>query len=252
MAPILEDIYRYPVKGLSGEKLDLAAIRAGETISGDRMFALGRPGLDFDIDNPEWRPKTNFLALVRDARLAELETVFEDISGTLTVSQHGNELLCADLGTGNGRAATEAFFESFMSNEMVGRPTLLRAEGHSFSDLDSKVLSLINLETVRALEAHTGAPVHPLRFRGNLYISELDARAEEKWEGRTITIGDVRFEVVVRTRRCAATNVNPESAARDMNLPATLQRNWGHADLGVYLRALSDGNIRPGDRVELE
>ncbi len=138
-----------------------------------------------------------------------------------------------------------------MGDDISGTPTLLRADGHSFSDLDAKVLSLINLETVRALETHTGAPVDPMRFRANLYVSGLDPRAEEEWEGRKLSIGTVRFEAVKRTQRCAATNVNPANAARDMNLPATLQKNWGHADLGIYLRADTRGRIEPGDRLVL-
>jgi MOSC domain-containing protein YiiM len=57
---------------------------------------------------------------------------------------------------------------------------------------------------------------------------------------------------VPRTRRCAATNVNPETAMRDMNIPATLQKTWGHADLGVYARVITGGTLRPGDEIQLQ
>ncbi|MBO6783489.1 MAG: MOSC domain-containing protein [Alphaproteobacteria bacterium] len=251
MAAILHDIYRYPVKGMNGQRLETADIAPGATIPGDRMFALGRPGLEFDTDNPTWRPKTNFLALVRDARLAELDTSYDDATASLTIRHDGEERLCANLDSPEGRAATERFFGAFMADDISGPPTLLRAEGHSFSDLDAKVLSLINLETVRALEAHTRAPLNPLRFRANLYVEGLEPRDEEGWEGRRITIGAVPFEVLLRTQRCAATNVNPDTATRDINIPAALQKNWGHADLGVYLRALGGGAIRAGDQIML-
>ena len=113
MPAILTDIYRYPVKGLSGERLPQAVLEAGATISGDRMFALGRPGLHFDIDNPVWMPKTNFLALVRDARLAELSTLFEDDTSVLSISENGTVLISADLTTTAGRAQVEGFFGKF-------------------------------------------------------------------------------------------------------------------------------------------
>ena len=110
MTPIVTDIYRYPVKGLSGESLPVAALHPGQTITGDRMYALGRPGLQFDTKNPVWMPKTNFLALVRDARLAELETRYDDAMSVLTISRDAESQLSADLSQPAGRAALETFF----------------------------------------------------------------------------------------------------------------------------------------------
>jgi uncharacterized protein YcbX len=52
-----------------------------------------------------------------------------------------------------------------------------------------------------------------------------------------------------RTRRCAATNVNPATAARDENLPAAIFRHFGHSDMGVYLDVRGDGCIAPKDAV---
>ena len=51
--------------------------------------------------------------------------------------------------------------------------------------------------------------------------------------------------------RCAATNVNPETAERDMNLPLTLRKGFGHMDMGVYAKVVSGGQIAPGDAVTL-
>ena len=50
---------------------------------------------------------------------------------------------------------------------------MLQAPGHSFSDVARKVVSIINLASVAAIENAVGAPVHPLRFRGNLYVDGL-------------------------------------------------------------------------------
>ena len=65
------------------------------------------------------------------------------------------------------------------------------------------------------------------------------------------SIGEAVAEVIKRTQRCAATNVNPETASRDMNLPRALQKGWGHTDLGVYARVITPGEIRPGDIITL-
>src|SRR5262249_16021996 len=69
-----------------------------------------------------------------------------------------------------GRAAVESFFGRFCADELRGLPKLLHAPGHSFSDVARKVVSIINLTSVVALETAAGAPVDPLRFRGNVYI----------------------------------------------------------------------------------
>lgn len=245
-------IYRYPVKGLSGESLAEADLQPGQTIRGDRMFALGRPGLVFDVKDLTWMPKTNFLALVRDARLAELDTCYDDATGLLSVHKDGEEMLSADLSRTDGRRELEEFLAYFLAEEISGRPTLLRAEGHSFSDLDAKVLSLINLGSVQALAAQTRTAIHPLRFRGNIYFDGAPPWSEHDWVDREIMIGNVCFQVIKRTRRCAATNVNPKTALRDMNIPASLQRHWGHADLGIYARVMGTGTIRSGDQLQLK
>jgi hypothetical protein len=50
----------------------------------------------------------------------------------------------------------------------------------------------------------------------------------------------------MRTPRCAATNVNPVTAERDMTLPATMMERYGHRDLGVYLQIIEGGADRAG------
>ena len=59
-----------------------------------------------------------------------------------------------------------------MPNELRGPPKVLsRRKAHSFSDVAKKVVSIINLASVAAVETATGAAVDPLRFRGNIYVS---------------------------------------------------------------------------------
>jgi len=245
----ISEIRSYPVKGLSGQVLPLASLEEGQTIPGDRRFALGRPGFAFDIENPVWMPKTNFLALVRDERLAELDTVFDAATDTLTLRQGAQTVVTADLSSSDGRDRVEAYFAEFLADEIDGPPTLLEAGDHSFSDLDAKVVSLINLESVAALGLEIGADVDARRFRGNIYFKDAPAWSEFDWLDQRLRIGGAVVEVIKRTRRCAATNVNPDTAARDLNLPRALQKRWGHADLGVYARVMESGEIRPGDQI---
>ena len=112
-----------------------------------------------------------------------------------------------------------------------------------------KAISVINLASVRALEEATGIFVHPVRFRANIYLDGLPAWAEFDWLGREVEIGGIRFRGALRTRRCAATNVNPETATRDANLPKAILNHFDHTDIGIYLEVLSDGVCSVGDAV---
>jgi MOSC domain-containing protein YiiM len=57
---------------------------------------------------------------------------------------------------------------------------------------------------------------------------------------------------VKRIRRCAAINVDPETAARDLNIPHALMRRLGHADCGVYAEVIAGGTIAAGDTIATE
>jgi uncharacterized protein YcbX len=69
---------------------------------------------------------------------------------------------------------------------------------------------------------------------------------------RTLAIGEVRLKVVKRIVRCAAVNVDPESAARDLEIPHTLMRRFGHADCGVYAEVIAGGSIAVGNAIATE
>ena len=53
-------------------------------------------------------------------------------------------------------------------------------------------MSIINLASVAALENAAGAPVHPLRFRGNLYVDGWPAWHEFDLLDAEIAIGRAR------------------------------------------------------------
>ena len=118
-------------------------------------------------------PKIAFLMLMRNERLATLKTVFDDATRTLTIRKDGTTVVEGNLDTADGRRSIEAFFDDFEADELRGPTKVLEAPGFSFSDVAAKVVSLINLETVRAIGREIGAEVHPLRFRGNLHVEGL-------------------------------------------------------------------------------
>jgi uncharacterized protein YcbX len=245
----IASLYRYPVKGLSAEPLPSVALRIGETLPADRRYAIENGPSGFDPAVPVWMPKSYFLMLMRDERLAGLRSHFDDHSNLLTIREN---VARGDLESAEGRAAIEAFFATHFAGELKGPPKVISGGGHSFSDVARKVLSIINLGSVAAIQTMVGLPVHPLRFRANLYVSGWPTWHEFELLGQTLAIGDARLKVTKRISRCAAINVDPETAARDLDLPPTMMRRLGHTDCGIYAEVTAGGTIGVGDAVATE
>jgi uncharacterized protein len=245
-------IYRYPVKGLTPEPLVRAELKPGQTLLADRRYAIENGPSGFDPAAPKWLPKPHFLMLMRDEWLAGLRSKFDDASNVLSIDYNGRIAAEGDLGTAEGRRNIENFFATSFAGQIKGPPKVLESPGHSFSDVARKVVSIINLASVRAIETMVGAPVHPLRFRANLYVEGWPAWHEFELLDRTLTIGDTRLKVVKRIVRCAAVNVDPDTAERDLAIPHALQRRLGHADCGIYAEVIAGGTIGAGDTIAAE
>lgn len=245
-------LYRYPVKGLSPEPLQSMKLETGATAPFDRVYAIENGPGRFDPEDPQHLPKINFLMLMRDERLATLQTQFDDATHTLTILRDGKQVARGQLSTAIGRKMIEQFLAAYMQAELRGAPKIVFAEGHSFSDVAAECVHIVNLASLRELERAVGSPLDPLRFRPNAVIDGLPAWEEFKLIGQRIAIGDVIAEVTKRTERCPATNVDPQTGKRDLAIPAVLQRTWGHTDFGVYARIAKGGTANVGDRVATE
>jgi uncharacterized protein YcbX len=251
----ITDLYRYPIKGLSAQPTPVLNFSRADGVAHDRTYALALGNTRFEPTRPEPLDKGHFLMLRANEALAGLLTHFDEESSILTIRQNDQNVLRADLSSSEGREAVEAFFTDFAGTAARGQISLVQAPGHKFTDVSvvspmmMRALSVINLSTVRTLESHLGQDIHPLRFRANVYIDGLEPGAELDWVDRDIRIGSIHFRGALRTRRCAAIDVNPVTAARDTHLPKAIFRHFGHPDLGVYLEIVEDGTLAVGDRV---
>lgn len=247
-------IYRYPVKGLSPEPLERVTLTPGACLPHDRRFAIAKASARFDPERPEWLPKTDFFMLMRDATLAQLQTCLDERSGLFTIARNGQTLLRACITDDVGRAAIDAFFAEFLKDSPGNPPRLVEAPGHTFSDARQKpgsttykYVSLVNLASVGELEKVVRIAVDPLRFRANVYLSGLPAWNELDWVGSEIRAGNARLRIVSLITRCAATSVNPATAMRDLNIPAILQKEFGHDIMGVYAEVVGGGGVDRND-----
>lgn len=246
---VLKSLWRYPIKGLSGERLTRVRLNAGDYFPHDRLYAFENGESGFD--GTKHLSKTHYVMLARQAAMAKIQSHYDDKTQEISLSFAGESLTASPLSE-EGRLALSAFIAQKLENEGLNPVTLLTSPRNMrFTDSALGFVSLINLESVRALEKAMGQPLDPLRFRGNLLIENLPALSELDLINFRLQIGDVFFKVLKRTDRCAATMVNPKTGARDAMIPSTLMRLYGHADCGVYLETVQGGEIEEGMRVKI-
>lgn len=247
--PAVSALYRYPVKGLSGQPLGIVALRAGEPMPFDRVWALARPGSSVNPANPSWAKKGHFVTLMLDEGLARVRSALDPQTLRLTIHEADRARLSVNLADAEGRAAAEAFLHG-LTPHLAATPRLVRAQSGHFMDKPDPLISLINLATLRSLEQQWGVKLDKLRFRANIYIDGVEPWAEFDWIGQDISIGAAEFTVDRRNGRCAAINVNPATGLRDLDIPGRLRSQFGHKDLGVYLVARNDALLSVGDAVD--
>jgi uncharacterized protein YcbX len=254
MTATISAIYRYPVKGLSAEGLDHVALTPGECLPNDRRFAIALGSTMFDPQRPEWLSKTHFLMLMRDEKLAQLQTRFDADSGRLSISENGSLLLQEMMTEPQGCRLVEKFFADFLDDPAKGPLRVVAAPRHAFADarrrpnaMTDKYVSLINRASIAALEAAIGVTVDPIRFRANVYFDGASAWSELGWIGGEIMLGTAKLRALSPITRCAATQVNPVTAQRDLDVVAALASAFGHINMGIYAEVAAGGEIAVGD-----
>jgi hypothetical protein len=260
MEAAIAALYRYPVKGLSAEALDRIGLTPGQCLPHDRRFAIALGSTEFDPGHPAWLAKTHFIMLMRDETLARLHTSYEPDGAVLSIERDGAVLLEASLSEPEGCRRIARFFDEFMGGAVAGPLRVVEAPDHAFADARPKpnattgqYVSLINRNSIRALEEKLCAPVDPLRFRANVYFDGPPAWRELDWLEREIVVGapdgGARLRVISAITRCAATAVNPATAERDLDIVRGLMRHFDHNLMGIYAEVVGAGQIAVGDPI---
>ena len=251
----IHSIYRYPIKGLSPEPLARAALTPGETIPGDRLYAIENGPSGFDPAAPAYLSKTHFLMLMKNERLATPAHLVRSGQPTRSPSLPRNERRIVQAATcAPPKAAPRSNASSplLRRTNCAGRRKSCTPTATASPTSPSKVVSIINLASVAAVEAMVGAPVHPLRFRGNVYVEGWPAWSELDLVGKELSIGDARLENrqthrPLRRHQCRSRH----RACATSNCRKTLLRTLGHADCGIYAEVIEGGEIAAGDGVEI-
>ncbi len=237
----VREICRYPVRGLNADVLDSITLEPGRGLPDDRRF-----GIAYGLGTGARR---GFFDLVREERLAQLRVAYDPAGPSVTLSRQGRQVVSANPTDQTGRMLLNQFFAGFLAGAPRGTPSFQELDAATQAESRVAPVSLLNLASIRDFERVARQAVDPPRFRANILFDGLPAWGEFAWVGSEIRIGGARLKVVGRIERCAATNVNPDTAERDMNIPLTLRKGFGHMDMGVYAEVIAGGAVKIGDEI---
>jgi uncharacterized protein YcbX len=243
-------LYRHPVKGFTPERLASVQLTAGQCFPCDRLYAVEDGPSGFDPEAPAHISKMKFTVLAKIPAVAKARTAYDEATGVFSATAEGLADFAGDLRGEAGRRGLEAWLATLLEGQIKGPLRVVEGPGdYRFMDSRSGYVSIVNLASVRDLEARLGRPVDPLRFRANLYVEGWPAWIENDWTGLAMRVGEARAEVLKPIVRCAATHVDPVTAERDIELVKALFDHYGHMFCGVYLKVEEGGAVAEGDGV---
>ena len=253
----IASIHYSPVKSLSFQNVSFCNIKKDLGIINDRIFAFSR-GLDLEKvklieKNPKERKLQYLLNLKNSPSLNKYNFVYNN--NKLTLNLNNKELISVK---------TDNFEEKkLISNKLIEleksliKPIfLLRNDKFPFFDTSHSnnifnSISLINLNSVRDFEKKINKKVEFERFRGNIYVDGVPEWEERTWINKIIKINNISFKVEKNIPRCVAINLKPKTDDNSLNLLNSLKKTYNNFDMGLYLKALEDGEIKVGDKIEI-
>jgi uncharacterized protein YcbX len=252
MIGTIHSIWRHPVKGFTPESLGEAQLAAGEYFPCDRLFAVEDGPSGFDPAVPTHISKQRFTVLAKIPAVAGVRTSFDEATATLTAQIGSEPPMVANLGDDAGRATFATWLAEILGEAAQGPLKVIPAPArHRFMDHPQGYVSIINLNSLRDLEARLGRGVDPRRFRANLYVEGWPAWAENESMAASVCMGEAEARLFKPIVRCLATHVDPDTAQADLEITKALFDNYGHTFCGVYVSVTRGGRIAVGDPVEL-
>ena len=257
----VSSLHYCPVKSLSFQSINTCIIKKNIGIEGDRIFAFTK-GLDLDQvklfeKNPNNRKgKWNkILTLKNSPVLNKYNFLFKKNKLTLTIKD--KEILSIDINNLNEQnKLTKKIIE--LENSLNQPIFLMKNKDFPFFDtsISNRVnftnsVSLLNIQSINDFQKKTDKKVEMSRFRGNILIEGIKPWEERKWVGKIIKINKISFKVEKNIPRCIAINLKPTTDDNSLNLLQSLKKFYNHFEMGIYLSALNDGEINPGDKLEV-
>ena len=234
----VEAIFRYPVKSMAGERLDVANL-GWHGIEGDRRLALRRTR---ERGGFPWLSATKLPELLLFTPLRHEEGQQDELP-THVRTPEGK-----DLEVFGAELATEI-------ERRHGAPVeMMHMRAGIFDDAS---VSVIASDTMREIGKLSGIDPDVRRFRPNIVVRLLrpEAFQEDKWVGGVLQFGEPgegpRVGVTMRDARCSMVNFDPDSAcSAPQVLKSIVLANQNNA--GIYGTVVRAGRLDVGQTIRLE
>ena len=248
----IKNLYFSPVKSLSFNNVDTLEIIKNIGIKNDRIFAftnnLNFKDIELIKNDPLKREIYKFLSLKKYPELNEYNFLLKN--NFLILEFENNIILKTDIDNQHQVKILCSKLDDILPN--INNINLLKDNMNPFFDtMPNKSISLINLNSIRDFEKLSNHQVEHERFRGNIYVEDLDKWEERKLVGKVLLINDLKFRVIKEIPRCSATNIKPKTSDINLNIPLNLKKIYNHINLGIYLDPLNDGKINKGDLIKI-
>lgn len=278
----VHSIWRYPIKGMAGERVESAEITASG-ITGDRLMAVQDVARN-EIQSCKFRPQLlQCKSAYTDAGniASPIKVSFPD-GETLTVTapeinQKISDLLGHESLLQEVRPASDrAFYRRHKKDEHTWldelKATFAREPGEPLPDLDNlpaeaqefvslrgsfflvsplHIISTASIAHLRQLNPDANWDLE--RFRPNLVVETLPGSAgliEQDWIGQRIKIGDITIQCSEPAPRCGAVSQQQQSIDRDTSVLRTIVKE-ADQNLGIYGDLKHPGRINAGDEIYL-
>jgi uncharacterized protein YcbX len=177
-----------------------------------------------------------------------IESYFDETTNRLTLSHPDKKQItfCPD---------TESDILIDWTKDLIpdgrsGSVKLIRAKVAAMTDTEYQSITICSSSSHSSLASEMGLDLSKKRWRGNLWIDELEPWEEMTWIGKIVQIGNVQFDVIENVQRCMATTANPETGVRDADTLGALKAH-GHQNFSVYAIAKNNGDLRLGDKLRV-
>ena len=233
----VEAIFRYPVKSMGGERLEVAKL-GWHGLDGDRRLAFRR--ID-DRSGFPWLSASKLPDLLLFAPHRRENCAQGDLP-THVRTPDGEEMpvFGEDLATEVGRR--------------YGAPVQMMQLRHGI--FDEATISVIASETVREIGGLAGRSLDVRRFRPNIVVRLLRSVPfqEDEWVGGVLSFGEgddaPAITVTMRDIRCSMVNFDPDSASPAPEVLKTVVRAHQNT-AGIYGAVTRIGRLAVGQTILL-
>ncbi len=230
-------IFRYPVKSMAGQSLDVARLGL-HGIEGDRRLAFRK-----------LNDKSGFPWLTA-SKLPEL-LLYKPFG-----LDRDNAEIPTHVRTPDGKEL-EILGDELREEVSIRYGCGLELMNLKHGIFDEASVSVITPRTIRGVERESGRNLDLRRFRPNVVIETTSGAPfdEDRWVGRTLIFGEsdsgAAVRATLRDERCVMVNFDPDTAARDSEVMKTIVR-LNENCAGVYGTVVRMGELRVGQVVTLE